>query len=132
MMGRSVKWILLAVVLACPQLVAAQPLSVVNVGAPAINCVFNTSCTIGVTDFVANIPLPGISGTARLQSRMYTGSSGAPAAGFNGYEYRVNLTDAVGILNIPCVQSLKVTFGPVAAFQYNGAGPLDQVFVVTS
>jgi hypothetical protein len=30
------------------------------------------------------------------------------------------------------VLSLRVTFGPVASFQYNGAGPLDQVFVVTA
>jgi hypothetical protein len=132
MVGRRVKWILPAVVLAWSQPVAAQPLSVVNVGAPAVNCVFNTSCTIGVSDFVDNIPVPGIAGTARLQSRMFTGSAGAPGAGFHGYMYRVNLTDAVGILNIPCVQSLKVTFGPVASFQYNGAGPLDQVFVVTA
>src|SRR5262249_5031020 len=96
------------------------------------NCVFNPSCTVTVTDFVANIPLPGISGTARLQSRMFTGASGAPAAGFFGYDYRVDLTSAVGIVNIPCVQALRITFGPVAAFPYSGVGPLDQVYVVTS
>jgi hypothetical protein len=121
-----------AALLAWPAVAAATPLSVVNVGAPAINCVFNTSCTVGVTDSAGSIPLPGISGTATLQSRTFTGGAGAPAAGFNGYEYRVNLTNAVGILNIPCIQSLRVTFGPVAPFQYNGSGPTDQVYVVTS
>jgi hypothetical protein len=132
MVGHRVKWILPAVALAWSLPAAAQPLTVVNVGAPAVNCVFDTSCTIGVSDFVDNIPVAGIVGTARLQSRMFTGSAGAPAAGFHGYMYRVNLTDAMGILDIPCVLSLRVTFGPVASFQYNGAGPLDQVFVVTA
>jgi hypothetical protein len=132
MVGHHVKWIVPAVALVWSQPAGAEVLGVVNVGAPAVNCVFNTSCTIGVTDFVDNIPVAGIAGTARLQSRMFTGSAGAPAAGFHGYMYRVNLTDAVGIVDIPCVQSLRVTFGPVASFQYNGAGPLDQVFVTTA
>jgi hypothetical protein len=129
--SRSI-WLLPAALLACPALAAAAPLVVVNVGAPAINCVFNPSCTVPVTDSVGNIPLPGIAGTAVLQSRTFTGVSGALAAGFTGYEYRVDLTNAVGILDIPCVSALRVTFGPVAAFQYNGAGPLDQVYVVTA
>ena len=85
MVGHCVKWILPAIVVAWSLPAAAQPLSVVNVGAPAVNCVFNPTCTIGVSDFVANIPVGGIGGTARLQSRMFTGSAGAPAAGFHGY-----------------------------------------------
>src|ERR1700687_5719072 len=108
------------------------PLAVVNVGAPAINCVFNTSCTVTVTDSVGNIPLPGISGTARLQSRTYVGAPPAPGAGKHVYEYRVDLTQAVGVLNIPCVTALTINFGPVSKLQYNGVGPLDDVFVVTS
>jgi hypothetical protein len=107
------------------------PLNVVNASS-AINCVFSTSCTITVSDSIANIPLPGISGTARLQSRKFTGGSGSPAQGFYGYEYRVDLTDAVGILNIPCVQALRVDFGPVASFQYDGVGSTDQIYVRTS
>lgn len=110
----------------------STPLAVVNVGAPAINCVFNTTCTVTVNDSTGNIPLPGISGTARLQSRTYVGAKGAPGAGKQVYEYRVDLTQAVGILNIPCVTALTVNFGPVSKLQYNGGGPLDDVFVVTS
>jgi hypothetical protein len=132
MMRFDLKSILPAALLVIPAVAAAQPLSVVNVGAPAINCVFATSCTLPVTDSVGTIPLPGIAGTARLQSRTFVGTSGAPAQGFNGYEYRVDLTNAVGILNIPCVQAVRVTFGPVASFQYNGAGPTEQVYVVTA
>jgi hypothetical protein len=52
--------------LAIPALAQAAPLKVVNVGTPAVNCVYNTSCTIVVSDTIGNIPLPGISGTARL------------------------------------------------------------------
>lgn len=110
----------------------AAPLKVVNVGAPAVNCVFNTTCKITVKDTGGNIPVPGISGTARLQSRTYAGAAGAPAAGKTGYEYRVNLTQAVGVLNIPCVSALKVDFGPVASLDYDKDGQPDQVFVVTS
>jgi hypothetical protein len=59
----------------------AAPLSVVKVAAPDINCVFETDCTIVVTDSIGNIPLPNITGTARLQSRTFTGQAGAPGAG---------------------------------------------------
>lgn len=113
-----------------PGLAAAEALSIVDVDASEISCVFNTSCAVTVHDFVANLPM-AIMGTARVQSRIFTGTSGSPAAGFNGYEYRVDLTDAVGILNVPCVKALRVTFGPVAAFQYNGMGPTDQVYVIS-
>lgn len=111
---------------------AAAPLAVVTVAAPAINCVFNTSCKITVSDTVGTIPVPGISGTARLQSRTFLSGKGAPAAGKRGYMYRVDLTNAVGIVAIPCVSSLKLDFGPVTKLQYNGAGPPDDVFVVTA
>lgn len=124
-------WLSFAALLAGPAVATAAPLSVVDVSAPAINCVFNPTCTIVVTDSIGNIPLPGIAGTAVLQSRTFTGATGAPAADFTGYEYRVDLTNATGITNIPCVSGLRVTFGPVSSFQYDGAGPLDQVYVVT-
>lgn len=108
------------------------PLGVVNVARSAINCDFDPSCTPSVTDTVSPIPLSGIAGAAVLQSRTFSGASGALAEGLFGYEYRVDLTNAVGIVNIPCVQALRVGFGPVASFQYDGIGPSDQVYVVTS
>lgn len=123
---------LFATVLAAPLAVEAAPLAVVNVGFPAVNCVFSTACTISPTDSSGTIPLGGISGTAVLQSRTFVGAAGSPAAGLNGYMYRVNLTNAVGIVNIPCITALRVSFGPVVSLQYNGAGPVDQVFVATS
>jgi hypothetical protein len=109
----------------------AAPLSIVNVAAPDINCVFETDCTIVVTDSVGNIAVPGITGTARLQSRTFAGMAGAPAAGKTGYEYRVDLTQAVAIGDVACVTALSVDFGAVTKLQYNKTGPLDDVFVVT-
>jgi len=114
-----------------PPQTGAKDLKVVKVAAPAINCVFNTSCKVTVTDSVGDIPLPGISGKAVLQSRTYQGAAGAPAAGLTGYDYRVDLTQAVGIVNIPCVSSLTVDFGPASSLHYSGGPGLEQVFVIT-
>ncbi len=110
----------------------AAPLKVVNVGAPAVNCVFDATCKVTVTDSVGPIMLPGASGNARLQSRTHVGKSGAPAAGKTAYEYRLDLTQAVGIVNIPCVSALRLDFGPVTSLDYDKNGALEQVFVVTS
>lgn len=107
----------------------AVPLGVVTVGAPAINCIFNTTCTVTVTDSIGNITLPSNTSAGRLQSRTFVGSAGAPAAGLRGYDYRVDMTQAHGN---NCVLQLRIDFGPIVSEQYNGGGPLDQVFVVTS
>src|SRR3954452_15591157 len=73
---------------------SAAPLSVVTVAAPDINCVFETDCTVVVTDSIGDIPLAGMTGKARLQSRTYAGKAGAPGAGNTAYEYRLDLTQA--------------------------------------
>lgn len=110
----------------------AIPLSIVNVSAPPINCIFDASCTVVVDDTTAPINLPG-SGTGFLQSRTFRGLPGSPAAGKYGYEYRVDMRNAVGLTNIGCVTSVTVNFGPVVStLDYNGDGTTgDQVFVVT-
>lgn len=109
----------------------AAPLSVVKVAAPDINCVFETDCSIVVTDSVGNIAVPAISGIARLQTRTFAGTAGAPAAGKTGYEYRVDLTQATALGDQACVTGLDVDFGPVTKLQYNKVGPTDDVFVIT-
>ena len=121
-----------AALLAASAAAQAASLTVVTVAAPDINCVFETDCTIVVTDSVGNIPIPNIvSGAARLQSRTFEGKPGAPAAGKFGYEYRVDLTSAVTNAEFSCVTDLEVDFGPVTKLQYNKAGPDDDVYVVT-
>jgi len=121
-----------------PLAAQAAPLTIVNVGAPAINCVFNTTCTVTVTDSIGSFVPPGDGGIGRLQSRTYVGAPGAPAAGLTAYEYRVDMTSATGKPNSTnCVSKLILDIGPVATLPYAHAvthpGPLDgQVFVVTS
>ncbi|HUO90681.1 MAG TPA: hypothetical protein VMU08_16025 [Rhizomicrobium sp.] len=109
----------------------AVPLSVVNVGAPAINCVFNTTCTVTVSDSIGNFTPPGDSGNGRLQSRTYTGVAPAPGAGDGAHEYRVDLTNVQGITAANCVTAMQLTFGPVVKLPYTPGGQFD-VFVVTS
>lgn len=114
-------------------LTAGCALKVVNVGAPAINCTFDPSCTVTVSDTTAPIPLPA-GGTNFLQSRTFTGKPGAPANGLHAYEYRIDLSNALGLTYIPCVSSLILEFGPVVGtMDYDGDGVAgDQVYVVTS
>ena len=108
------------------------PLKVVNVGAPAINCVFDPSCRVTVTDTTAPIPIPA-GGTNFLQSRTFVGQPGAPANGLHAYEYRIDLRNAMGITYIPCISSMTLEFGPVVStLDYDGDGVADQVYVITS
>jgi hypothetical protein len=115
---------LLAAALA-PVAAQAQPLPIVTVGAPAINCVLATSCSVTVTDFTA--PLLG---SGFLQSRTYQAQPGSPAAGLWVYEYRVDLTNATPGAT---VSGMTVDFGPVVGtLDYNGDSRPDRAFVVTS
>ena len=114
-----------------PIVVAAAPLKVVNVSAPAINCVFNPTCTVTVNDTSDNVTLSA-GGTGFLQSRTYRGAAGSPAAGLFAYEYRLDLRNAVGALNIACINWITISFGPVVgSLNYGGDAKPDQVFVVT-
>lgn len=83
----------------------AAPLAIVNVGAPAINCVFSPTkipnasppaCMVTVSDSVGTFTPPGDSGEARLQSRTYPGTAPAPAAGDMAHVYRVDLASVKG------------------------------------
>ena len=121
-----------AVMLSAPFAAKAEQLTIVEVNAPAVNCVFQPSCTIPVTDSTGHIDLPFIAtpGTAWLQSRIYTSVAGTPAAGKTGYVYRVSLTEASG--NADCIGGLVLNFGPVAKLPYKQPGQLADVFVITT
>ena len=120
-----------AVTLALTSAAQAQLLTVVEVNAPAVNCVFNPSCTITVNDSQGFIALPYIATpkTAWLQSRTYTGAPNTPGAGKTAYEYRVSLTEASG--SADCLTGFVVNFGPVAKLPYANNQPAD-VFVTTT
>src|SRR5437016_13864934 len=70
----------------------AVPLAIVNVGAPAINCVFDPTCTNLVADTSGTIRLSGTTGAGFLQSRTFTCQSGAAAAGRYASDYRTAFT----------------------------------------
>ena len=131
---RIVQLVQLSIVAALGVAAPAQagPLSFVDVAAPDINCVFNTTCTVTVTDSVGTITVSPLvwTGTARLQSCTFPGAAGAPGAGKTAYEYRVDLTQAVSDGEVPCVTDIAVDFGAVTKLQYNKSGPLDDVYVV--
>jgi len=116
-----------------PVVVQAAHLKVVNVGAPAINCVFTTAspCTIMVNDTSDNVTLSA-GGTGFLQSRSFKGLAGSAADGLFAYEYRLDLRKAAGTVNIACVDWMTISFGPVISLDYNADQKVDQVFVVTS
>lgn len=126
--------LLIGLLFALAPAVEAAPLRVANVGAPAINCIFTTAspCTIRVSDTVTDVPLSG-GGIGRLQTRTFKGLAGSPAEGLFAYEYRVNLTDAVGAANVVCIDWMSISFGSVVnTLDYDGDQKPDQVFVVTS
>jgi hypothetical protein len=131
---RSFKTVLALAALALsafPLSANAAALSIVNVGAPAINCVFNTSCTVTVSDSIGNFTPPGDAGNARLQSRTYPGLAPAPAAGDMAYVYRVDMTQVQGVTAVNCVTRLRVIFGPDVKLPYSPSGNSD-IFVVTA
>ena len=126
---KNVGLILVVMVLAVWVSAEAGSLSVVNVQAPLVNCVFHEACKVPVTDSVGNIPLPSLSGQARLQSRTIIGAAGTPGAGKTIYLYRVDLSNAWG--SVECVAGMVVNFGPVTKLSYK-LGSLADVFVITS
>src|SRR3984885_11339729 len=118
----------------------AAPLSVVDVAAPAINCVFNATpipnapppaCQVVVNDSIGVFTPPGDIGTARLQSRTYPGTAPAPAAGDMAYVYRVDLAEVKAVTAANCVTKLALKFGPVVKLPYSASGAAD-IFVVTT
>jgi hypothetical protein len=120
----------IAALVSLPLGAQAQPLKIVEVGAPAINCVFQTDCNIPVTDTTGNLLLPTLTpGTAWLQSRTFAGEAGAPGVGTTGYEYRLSMTQTSG--NAECAVGLNLNFGPHKQLPYKD-NALADVYVVTT
>jgi hypothetical protein len=110
----------------------AAPLKLVNVSFPAVNCKFDTDCTIYVSDLAAHFVVGPSSGDAFLQSRTWpVGQAGTAGAGRYAYLYRIDLRQLAGLTALPCVNQMRVGFGPVVPLDYDGDGTPDDVFVGT-
>lgn len=103
----------------------AASLSVVTVAAPAVNCVFNASCTVTVSDTLGSLANTAYGANAFLQSRTYPGQPGTPGAGTTAYEYRLALDKQAFS---ECLGGLTIDFGPVKTLPYPGHPPA-HVFV---
>ncbi|HWN94218.1 MAG TPA: hypothetical protein VNT99_04235 [Methylomirabilota bacterium] len=85
----------------------AAPLNIVEVNAPAINCVFNTNCAHIADESASPIVLPGGIGNGSLQTRVIPGEAGSAAEGLYAYLYRVDLTGIVAApTNPPCFTNI--------------------------
>jgi hypothetical protein len=82
-------------------------------------------------DETTDIGLPGITGTALLQSRTITAPSGSRAEGRTAYQYRVDLTNTTTLVDFSCVLNLSVEFGPVAKLPYAPGPILRDVYAIT-
>ena len=108
---------------------SAGALTIVEVGFPAVNCLYQPSCTIVVSDSSSKVNLGFDSGSGFFQSRIWNAAAGTPAAGKTGYLYRLDLRGAVGYTE--CVVGVTMNFGPVAKLPYK-SGSTQDVFVGTS
>jgi hypothetical protein len=127
--SRVVRWGAVAALMAAPSAAAnADKLKIVEVAAPAINCVFSPLCSILPTDSTAPIPLNFTAGSPFLQTRTFLGIAGTPGGGRTGYEYRVDLRSAAG--SVGCLLGLVVNFGPIVSLPYR-PGQVADVYVIT-
>jgi hypothetical protein len=123
-----VRWSAVAALMATSCAMAnADKLKIVEVAAPAINCVFVPLCSVIPTDSTAAIPLAFTAGNPFLQSRTFFGVAGTPGSGHTAYEYRVDLRSAGGDVN--CLLGLVVNFGPIVRLPYR-PGQVGDVYVI--
>ena len=130
-MTNPLKILIASVALLIPFAAQAGPLTVVNVNAPAVNCVFAAACAVTAEDALGAFTLPGDSGTGQLKSRTFRGIAGSAAWGKYGYDYRIDMTAMRGVRAANCIRALKLEFGPVLSFAYK-PGTQAQVYVVTA
>jgi hypothetical protein len=114
------------VALAVPAM--AQTYVRVDTSAPQINCLFSTTCSVVVNDMVSTMANGG-----RVQSRTFQGQPGSTLAGKWVYLYRVDMSNAVGVLSIPYVTRMSISgWGPLVNWDYNfDWNYSDQVYTVT-
>lgn len=131
-MVRSMRLILVSLV----TLALAAPAFAYNVVNTSwtFQCLFSSTCSVSVTDYVYEFPVSGGSGNGRLQSRVFQGQSGTQGAGKWVYEYRINMTPVGGLTYPPYADMLAIdSWGAIRQYDFNGDGiATDEVFNITS
>ncbi|MFL6244949.1 MAG: hypothetical protein ACJ74H_02910 [Thermoanaerobaculia bacterium] len=99
-----------------------------------VQCLFSSSCSVAVTDYISEFAVSGGSGNGRLQSRIFQAQAGSKAEYKWVYEYRINLTPVGGVLYVPYADQLAIdNWGTVRTYDYNADGiTTDHVFNITS
>lgn len=117
----SIKWDELA------NQTAPGAVAVVNATQQQVNCIYSSSCGSQTTNAsTAPIAMPGgASGTALMETITFPAAAGSPAAGKYGYEYRVNMQNAVNETEVACVTDITIVFGPNTQLNFDGSGPSD-------
>jgi hypothetical protein len=101
---------------------------------PNINLIYSPSGIVSGTDTFGSFPVTAASGgtgTGRVWTRTILGQSGAPAAGLQGYEYQVDMTNASTVMFAPFIQTVAIPFGRPTPFDFDGDGILDDCYVIT-
>jgi hypothetical protein len=109
----------------------AGSLTIANVNAQNIACVFNPSCQVSPNESAVYIKLFGDAGQGRVQSRIFAGVPSFQAAGMTAYLYRVDMTATMALGMANCVERMVLDAGPVAALPYSPPGAAE-VFVISS
>lgn len=122
-------WLAAAVVLCASAPAHSASLTVVEVNAPAVNCVFNPTCTVTVTDSVSTLQFTDYGAGAFLQSRTYSAQPGTPGAGLTVYEYRLDFTQALPFTE--CIAGMVLDFGPVVKLTYPPNQPAHGYVITT-
>src|SRR5205085_2496665 len=128
--GQCIAAIAGAVALAATPAAAQTPLFPAGVSQANLDCLFGLQCTVAPHDEANDIPLPGISGKAVLQSRLLAAKDGSRADGRTLYQYRVDLSAATTLVDSSCITNLTVKFGPVAKLPYAAGTVLRDVYEI--
>ncbi len=124
-------WVVAGVLAALP----LAGLDIVEVSAPAINCVFDVDCRVTVSDSTSPLALMGTSGQGFVQSRVWPpGQRGTTGQGLTAYLYRVDLSglDQDPLEAPACINNLVLrNVGPHVPLDFDGDGAKEDLFVVT-
>ncbi|MBV7339595.1 hypothetical protein KFU94_67565 [Chloroflexi bacterium TSY] len=93
---------------------------------------FDHGCQLNGSDQVVNFALPGATGEGFFHSHSRdAGEEGTLAAGLYGYQYRIDLANAVIEDESSCLLGFSLAFGPIIPVDYDGDGSLDDAYIIT-